>query len=549
MWFIVLNRYYLERLIQFIERILQFVEQIFIVLSLYLFLDDEKSIIMKKGINYLSVVFLILSSGLIAQNQSYPIVDTGQELFYDTVHEIPAPAVGSIFYGQDACYDGIQPEYSDNGDGTVSDLVTGLMWSKSYDMDGDGDIEYNDKMSYEEALAAADTLSLAGYDDWRLPSIKEVYSLIMFYGIDPSGFEGSTEDLVPFINTDYFDFAYGDESAGERIIDAQIASSTLYVGLTMMGDETMFGVNFADGRIKGYGTGPLPGHTEPKQFYVMFVRGADNYGINDFIDNQDGTVTDNATGLMWTKDDDGSGMVWHEALEYAENSVYAGYDDWRLPNVKELQSIVDYTRAPSVSNSPAIDPVFNCTAITDEGGQSNYPFYWSGTTHANWTENNEGSFGSYVCFGEALGFMEQSPGSGIYTLMDVHGAGAQRSDPKTGNPDDYPYGNGPQGDVIRIYNFVRLVRDAETTGMGSIEEQPEKLNIYPNPASQTITVSLKDAEMSNLSIIDTNGRVVYETQVCGQTNTLSVSNLSDGLYIAMLENESGIRTGKFLIQK
>ncbi|PLX00643.1 MAG: hypothetical protein C0593_00365, partial [Marinilabiliales bacterium] len=406
MWFIVLDRYYLERLIQFIERILQFVEQIFIVLSLYLFLDDEKSIIMKKGINYLSVVFLILSSGLIAQNQSYPIVDTGQELFYDTVHEIPAPAVGSIFYGQDAFYDGIQPEYSDNGDGTVSDLVTGLMWSKSYDMDGDGDIEYNDKMSYEEALAAADTLSLAGYDDWRLPSIKEVYSLIMFYGIDPSGFEGSTEDLVPFINTDYFDFAYGDESAGERIIDAQIASSTLYVGLTMMGDETMFGVNFADGRIKGYGTGPLPGHTEPKQFYVMFVRGAENYGINDFIDNQDGTVTDNATGLMWTKDDDGSGMVWHEALEYAENSVYAGYDDWRLPNVKELQSIVDYTRAPSVSNSPAIDPVFNCTAITDEGGQSNYPFYWSGTTHANWTENNEGSFGSYVCFGEALGFME-----------------------------------------------------------------------------------------------------------------------------------------------
>ena len=38
-------------------------------------------------------------------------------------------------------------------------------------------------------------------------------------------------------------------------------------------------------------------------------------------------------------------------------------------------------------------------------------------------------------------------------------AGAQRSDPKTGDPDDYPYGHGPQGDVIRIYNFVRLVRD------------------------------------------------------------------------------------------
>ncbi len=47
--------------------------------------------------------------------------------------------------------------------------------------------------------------------------------------------------------------------------------------------------------------------------------------------------------------------------------------------------------------------------------------------------------------------------------MDVHGAGAQRSDPKTGDPDDWPTGHGPQGDAIRIYNYVRLVRDADTT--------------------------------------------------------------------------------------
>ena len=45
--------------------------------------------------------------------------------------------------------------------------------------------------------------------------------------------------------------------------------------------------------------------------------------------------------------------------------------------------------------------------------------------------------------------------------VDVHGAGAQRSDPKAGDPADYPTGNGPQGDAIRIYNYVRLVRDAD----------------------------------------------------------------------------------------
>lgn len=46
--------------------------------------------------------------------------------------------------------------------------------------------------------------------------------------------------------------------------------------------------------------------------------------------------------------------------------------------------------------------------------------------------------------------------------IDVHGAGCQRSDPKTGSPDDYPTGYGPQGDAIRIDNYVRCVRDAAT---------------------------------------------------------------------------------------
>jgi hypothetical protein len=46
----------------------------------------------------------------------------------------------------------------------------------------------------------------------------------------------------------------------------------------------------------------------------------------------------------------------------------------------------------------------------------------------------------------------------LCAYVDVHGAGAQRSDPKTGDPAMFPHGRGPQGDVIRIYNYVRLVR-------------------------------------------------------------------------------------------
>ena len=437
------------------------------------------------------ILFTLMIVGLLftfTKAQSYKIVGTGQDKFYDNHVEISAPQSGEAFYGQDAQHSVNQASYTDNGDGTITDNVTGLMWSKSPDMNGDGNINVEDKLSFNEASASADTFSLAGYTDWRLPTIKEQYSLIMFYGLDPSGYNGTnTDNLIPFINTDYFEFGYGDVDSGERIIDAQFATSTLYVSTTMNGDETMFGVNFADGRIKGYPTGPMPGQSEEKGYYVMYVRGNPNYGINDFVNNSDGTITDNSTGLMWAQNDNGEGLNWEASLSYVQQKNtdnYLGYKDWRLPNVKELQSIVDYTRSPATTNSAAINALFNCSTITDEGSDANYPFYWTGTTHANMVN---GGNAAYVCFGEGLGWMEMPPMSGNYTLMDVHGAGAQRSDPKEGNPEDYPYGHGPQGDVIRIYNYVRLVRDADAatsvgeTANSSLPTQLLLSQNYPNP--------------------------------------------------------------------
>ncbi len=380
----------------------------------------------------------------------YPIVSTNQTTFYDNNIEISTPVSGEAFYGQDAHYSKNELNYVDNGDGTVTDMVTGLMWSQTADMDGDGDIDADDKMSLAEAKAGASSFNLGGYDNWRLPSIKEMYSLIIFSGEDPSGYEGtSTSGLIPFIDTDFFDFAYGDTDAGERIIDAQYASTTEYVDFTMGGDETMFGVNFADGRIKGY---PLQMFGSDKTFFVAYVRGNTNYGQNDFVDNGDGTITDNTTGLMWMQDDYTEAVNWEDALEYAEGKEFAGYSDWRLPDVKELQSIVDYTRSPATTSSAAINPLFNCTQITNEAGDADYAYYWSSTTHANYSDMPGGN-GAYVSFGKAMGYMDY--------WVDVHGAGAQRSDPKVGDPNDYPTGHGPQGDAIRIFNYVRLVRTVD----------------------------------------------------------------------------------------
>ncbi len=389
----------------------------------------------------------------------YAVVDTGQALFYDDTSEITAPAQGEAFYGQDAQHDGNQPSYTLSADGlTVHDNVTGLTWTQSADLDGDGDIDADDKLSFAEANTYADTTlnpqSFGGYSDWRLPSIKELYSLIDFRGKDPSGYNGTdTSGLVPFIDTNYFDFGYGDTNAGERIIDAQWATSTLYVSTVMNGTTAMFGVNFADGRIKGYPAEGGPGGVD-KTYYTYFVRGNSDYGQNQFVDHDDGTITDTATELMWSQDDNGVGVNWEDALAWGEQqnaANYLGHNDWRLPNAKELQSLIDYSRSPDTHGTAAIDPVFNTTAITVEDGSTDYPFYWSGTTHVNY--QGGGQTAVYVSFGEASGYMGNN-------WLDVHGAGAQRSDPKNGDPADYPTGHGPQGDAIRIFNYVRLVRDA-----------------------------------------------------------------------------------------
>lgn len=397
---------------------------------------------------------LLLAATPVLAEVPFPIPDTMQSTCYDAMQEIECPDPGEPFFGQDAQHIGAQQSYTDNGDGTVTDNVTDLMWVKTPDLNGDGAITVDDKLTLDEALARVESFALAGYDDWRLPTITEMYSLMNFNGIDPSGYASDDPTgLTPFIDTEVFDFGYGDTDAGESLIDGQMASSTRYVWNTMDNTaETLFGVNFADGRIKGYG---LDFFGRDKTFYIMYVRGPQGYGVPNLTDNGDGTVTDAASGLMWAQADNGEAVTWENALAWAEEmnaSTYLGHDDWRVPNVKELQGIVDYTRAPDTTQSAALDPIFEISEITNEAGQSDYPFHWTSTTHANFTDR-PGTFAAYVSFGRAMGYMEG--------WTDVHGAGAQRSDPKVGDAADYPHGNGPQGDAIRVRNHVRLLRDSD----------------------------------------------------------------------------------------
>ena len=119
-----------------------------------------------------------------------------------------------------------------------------------------------------------------------------------------------------------------------------------------------------------------------------------------YQDNGDGTLTDLNTHLMWEKkSEDGSlhdvsitlpwsssttTTIWDWLAQVnTEGGIgFAGYNDWRIPNVKELQSIIDYG-----TSDPAVDPAFNrgvsagCTALGCSATASGS--YWSSSTRAN----------------------------------------------------------------------------------------------------------------------------------------------------------------------
>jgi hypothetical protein len=348
-----------------------------------------------------------------AQDLTYPLVDTMQDRCFDLMGDvINCPAAGEALYGQDAQDIRTPADYTDNGDSTVTDNVTGLLWQKT---------PTSDRLQYADALAACEALDLGGRTDWRMPSIKELYSLADFRGELLRPEEGEPR---PYLDTEAFDFAYPD---GPMIFAGQYWSSTLHVkGPVINGrNQGAFGFNFADGHIKSYGTGldfytgapsatsglPTGDGKAPGNFLRCVAGDAGVYGVNEFTDNGDGTVTDAATGLMWQQSDDGTRREWADAMAYCEALDLGGHGDWHLPDSKALQSIVDYDR----TSIPAIDPIFGTTQDSETLD------FWTSTTFGDIK-----SHANVIVFGRAL---SKSGDQTEYT--DWHGAGAQRSSIKT----------------------------------------------------------------------------------------------------------------------
>jgi len=88
------------------------------------------------------------------------------------------------------------------------------------------------------------------------------------------------------------------------------------------------------------------------------------------IDNQNGTVTDTKTGLMWMKETIGP-MNWNEAIEYCKSLHLAELKDWRLPTIQELFSLINFMKS-----NPAIDDTIFPNTVSS--------YYWSSTTGADY---------------------------------------------------------------------------------------------------------------------------------------------------------------------
>ncbi len=136
---------------------------------------------------------------------------------------------------------------------------------------------------------------------------------------------------------------------------------------------------------------------------LQSARNIGDYGVNSFRDNGDATITDSATNLRWAQDDSEDGLNWEEALAWVDEQNAAShldYSDWRLHNIKELQSILDYSPSPNTTSSAAIDPLFNATAIVNEAGTIRSPgddecFRWSLCEHHH-DRTNESGGGSHA---------------------------------------------------------------------------------------------------------------------------------------------------------
>ena len=371
--------------------------------------------------------------------------DTGETQSYTTI------------FGEDHDYLINTPSFTNSNNGTITDNVTGLMWQQ---VDGG-------EMTYESAISYCDNLVLAGFSDWRLPTPIESFSII------------NHQNSNPAINTTYFTLTtaeYWWTSVYEN-------NSTTKVWCTNAGGG--IGNHPKIETISAGGT---------KKFHARAVRTVTTPTTitNHFTDNGD-TITDNLTQLVWQKIPNPNALTWEQALAYAEGLTIGTSSDWRLPNIKELQSLNNEL----ATNPSVFTPYFSNLGIK---------FYWSSTTLPNQTLS-------------------------AWYWSTIFGITTQSA--KTGT------------------NYVICVRGNPTLSVNNTEFH-SSFKITPNPSSDFVSISFPSyIDSARIEIADALGKVVVNKQIVINSDEyqLNTEGFSDGIYYLSVSDGNQKNTFKIVMKK
>jgi len=256
---------------------------------------------------------------------------TGQKTCMNDDYEIDCPSVGEDFSGQDAQYAKlgycIPKSFTISGNAPeriVSDNNTGLHWQQIlpelyYGCTGE-DME-GKKCKWQEAVNYCNDLNYGGYNDWRLPTVEELETIVD-YG-----------KLYPAVDEAYFP-------------NAPLKGFWSYSSMVGFADNAWY-VDLADGDTWG--------DAKSSEYGVRCVRGSvllTEHSFSEVEINDETIVIDSATNFQWTKDYSSEYKTWKEALSYCENLYFGGYSDWRLPNINELKTLINRNKYNAASDFP-----------------------------------------------------------------------------------------------------------------------------------------------------------------------------------------------------
>jgi len=261
---------------------------------------------------------------------------TGQQNCYGMNFSV----IPCINTGQDAeMKAGVQwpePRFRDNRDGTITDYLTGLMWTKNADI-------LNAPEVWHEALQHISNMNKEkgtfGYTDWRLPNINELRSLVN---------NGQENNSLWLVNQGFRDvrelFYWSSTTYAKDTAYAWV----LFMGGGIIGAMNKYGDAFAIAvrDVEEKGSVTLPATGQDASYFREDdgdIKKGEAWPSGRFIVKKK-CVLDKLTGLLWTRDANLSGnpLTWHAALDHVKELHACGYEDWRLPNIHELRSIFHF---------------------------------------------------------------------------------------------------------------------------------------------------------------------------------------------------------------